>query len=288
MQPDRRASRSGSGRIAGTTMTDRDTPVTALDHDDEAATAARSDEIDVETLARAMTDAIPRGYQVHLYPRAAADAIARKYARLRSEQGERTPRADFLDARIGGVVGDHTDRDRQELRALRWALDRLASSDDVAAWPTTAESRERNAASLARLASPDDVAGSGTRTDCSLEGVHEHAFRGPHTFREWEPGTTPDDVAGSGERLNVAMLASALSFAHPGPRPWPGALTSVEFARVVAREYDRIAAPTTEAPPKDASEGLLTEDRSDIRVVPEAAREMWNPDSRRNRKFRDR
>jgi hypothetical protein len=60
----------------------------------EAATAARSDEIDVETLARAVKDAIPRGYQVHLYPRAAADAIAREYARLRSEQGERTPRVD--------------------------------------------------------------------------------------------------------------------------------------------------------------------------------------------------
>ena len=30
---------------------------------------------------------------------------------------------------------------------------------------------------------------SGTETNCPIEGVHEHAFRGPHRFREWEPGT---------------------------------------------------------------------------------------------------
>ena len=29
----------------------------------------------------------------------------------------------------------------------------------------------------------------GTETNCPLEGVHEHPFRGPHRFREWEPGT---------------------------------------------------------------------------------------------------
>ena len=27
----------------------------------------------------------------------------------------------------------------------------------------------------------------GTLTRCSIEGVHEHAFRGPHRFREWDP-----------------------------------------------------------------------------------------------------
>lgn len=30
---------------------------------------------------------------------------------------------------------------------------------------------------------------SGTLTNCPIEGVHEHVFRGPHRFREWEPGT---------------------------------------------------------------------------------------------------
>jgi hypothetical protein len=35
----------------------------------------------------------------------------------------------------------------------------------------------------------DDGAGTGTETNCPLEGVHEHPFRGPHRFREWEPGT---------------------------------------------------------------------------------------------------
>jgi hypothetical protein len=29
--------------------------------------------------------------------------------------------------------------------------------------------------------------GAGTMTECPLEGVHEHAFRGPHRFREWYP-----------------------------------------------------------------------------------------------------
>lgn len=29
----------------------------------------------------------------------------------------------------------------------------------------------------------------GTLTRCALDGVHEHAFRGPHVFREWEPST---------------------------------------------------------------------------------------------------
>lgn len=42
-------------------------------------------------------------------------------------------------------------------------------------------------------------------------------------------------------------LARALSFAHPGPRPWPGRLTSDEFARVVAREYAALA-PTDPNP----------------------------------------
>ena len=27
----------------------------------------------------------------------------------------------------------------------------------------------------------------GIETRCPLVGVHEHAFRGPHRFREWEP-----------------------------------------------------------------------------------------------------
>ena len=32
----------------------------------------------------------------------------------------------------------------------------------------------------------------GTLTECPLKGVHEHAFRGPHRFREWEPDHTEE------------------------------------------------------------------------------------------------
>jgi hypothetical protein len=37
--------------------------------------------------------------------------------------------------------------------------------------------------------------GSGVQTDCPLEGVHNHSFRGPHTFREWYPAFTPEATA---------------------------------------------------------------------------------------------
>jgi hypothetical protein len=40
--------------------------------------------------------------------------------------------------------------------------------------------------------------------------------------------------------------------------------------------------------PCDERKGLLTEDRSDIKIVPDAVREMWDPNSRRNRKVRER
>jgi hypothetical protein len=86
----------------------------------------------------------------------------------------------------------------------------LASSDDVAAWPTTAESRERNAASLARLASPDDVAGSGERLDGNIV------------------------------RTAFGNAAADIGETHPS------------FFDVMADEITRLAAPTTEAPPKDA------------------------------------
>jgi hypothetical protein len=29
----------------------------------------------------------------------------------------------------------------------------------------------------------------GTMTRCNIVGIHEHVFRGPHRFKEWEPGT---------------------------------------------------------------------------------------------------
>ena len=34
---------------------------------------------------------------------------------------------------------------------------------------------------------PARAEGSGTTTECPLDGVHEHSFRGPHTFTEWYP-----------------------------------------------------------------------------------------------------
>ena len=40
------------------------------------------------------------------------------------------------------------------------------------------------------MSAPDPLRG-GSDLDCSLEGVHAHSFRGPHYFREWEPGTKP-------------------------------------------------------------------------------------------------
>jgi hypothetical protein len=38
--------------------------------------------------------------------------------------------------------------------------------------------------SALRATHPED---DGTDTWCPLPGVHEHAFRGPHHFREWDP-----------------------------------------------------------------------------------------------------
>jgi hypothetical protein len=107
---------------------------------------------------------------------------------------------------------------------------------------------------------PDD----GTLTNCPLDGVHEHAFRGPHTFREWDPGTTPGDIAGSGERLglldivdrcrqHIAALGADLSTIKARE------VTSTQRDMAADRAYnhlrgidriltDALAAPTTEGP----------------------------------------
>lgn len=37
----------------------------------------------------------------------------------------------------------------------------------------------------------------GTTTDCTLPGVHEHAFRGPHRFHEWDPDAGLTDLRGA-------------------------------------------------------------------------------------------
>lgn len=46
-------------------------------------------------------------------------------------------------------------------------------------------------AALARSESPSPD----TTTHCPMHGVHEHAFRGPHVFREWEPGEPRESPA---------------------------------------------------------------------------------------------
>lgn len=44
-------------------------------------------------------------------------------------------------------------------------------------------------AAIAAQSTPEP---SGTLTDCPIEGVHPHPFRGPHKFREWDdPATYP-------------------------------------------------------------------------------------------------
>lgn len=53
---------------------------------------------------------------------------------------------------------------------------------------------EAAAAALERLPKLEaalDKALSGTFNDCTLHGPHEHAFRGPHYFREWDPADYP-------------------------------------------------------------------------------------------------
>jgi hypothetical protein len=52
----------------------------------------------------------------------------------------------------------------------------------------TADRLEKVDTAIIRALTPEATA-PGTLTNCPLAGVHEHVFRGPHRFREWEPGT---------------------------------------------------------------------------------------------------
>jgi hypothetical protein len=67
------------------------------------------------------------------------------------------------------------------------------------------------------MSEPLTAEAGGTLTRCPVVGVHEHAFRGPHRFREWDPtphaGTLVAAREGQGldvERLIGAMNAVAL------------------------------------------------------------------------------
>jgi hypothetical protein len=53
---------------------------------------------------------------------------------------------------------------------------------DLIKWPC-------DTAQLIAALDAQPVGLDGTETHCPIEGVHTHAFRGPHRFREWEPGT---------------------------------------------------------------------------------------------------
>ena len=84
--------------------------------------------------------------------------------------------------------------DREALRRIDDAIARLRYITDhnadkpaaeAARWAITDLDLAR--AALSEAAPPSGL--DSTETRCSLEGVHEHAFRGPHRFREWEPGT---------------------------------------------------------------------------------------------------
>lgn len=60
-------------------------------------------------------------------------------------------------------------------------------------WPCLTELQVTEGLYLARAARGDAHAaagpvGDGVRTDCPIASVHEHTFRGPHTFDEWYYG----------------------------------------------------------------------------------------------------
>jgi hypothetical protein len=65
--------------------------------------------------------------------------------------------------------------------------------------------RAKTAAAIAEayegLASQDDP--GGTMTWCPLPGVHEHAFRGPHKFKEWDPTPISIEERAEGPTLDV-------------------------------------------------------------------------------------
>jgi hypothetical protein len=68
-----------------------------------------------------------------------------------------------------------------EWRALRFGL---SEEEAAEAWAESIADHEDGCPALAATPAPET---SGTTTDCPLVGVHEHAFRGPHRFREWDP-----------------------------------------------------------------------------------------------------
>ena len=78
---------------------------------------------------------------------------------------------------------------------------------------TASDTIDRMGWELDRLRQPD----AGTTTDCPLVGVHEHAFRGPHRFHEWEPKGEP--MQGRGSEFRAALLATSGVTLDPRPAP---------------------------------------------------------------------
>lgn len=96
--------------------------------------------------------------------------------------------------------------DRRE--ALREALDTLRNNDRTdsmspfwngwdAALAAVNWDAALAAAEAARAADPPALDVIETR--CPLVGVHEHAFRGPHRFREWDPADADEPTEHSGK-----------------------------------------------------------------------------------------
>ena len=107
-------------------------------------------------------------------------------------------RAAILAVRSVAVIG-HS-RDVAQAIADEYARLADANGDLIAGHRTTAphdcftancralgSEVERLNEALANCAEQLDISTSGTYNQCSMEGVHEHGFRGPHRFREWYP-----------------------------------------------------------------------------------------------------
>jgi hypothetical protein len=85
----------------------------------------------------------------------------------------------------------------------------------------------------------EQAVGSGTETYCPLVGVHEHAFRGPHRFREWyEP---PAALDAQPDGLDVERLAKALDRYWTKRYGPAGNDNSMEPAKEIAAEYAALA-----------------------------------------------
>lgn len=66
-----------------------------------------------------------------------------------------------------------------------------------------------------------DIHQPGTDTYCPVEGVHPHAFRGPHHFREWDPDATRPDAPGDLDAETLAeAICNAEAIRHPGTPGW--------------------------------------------------------------------